>query len=450
MSALAELQQLDWTAIGQETIGHLQALIRLDTTNPPGNEAQAAEYLAEQLSQVGIEPQILAPEPGRASLVARLRGDGSRGPLLLMGHTDVVAAEPDHWSHPPFEAVIADGYLYGRGAVDMKHKLAVDLQIMRLLAELRLPLRRDVIFMAAADEERGGRLGAGWLVEHHAEEIRAEMAINEGGGGAIRLGRHTYYPIQTAEKGTARFTLRARGRPGHASEPHGDNAVVKLARAVAALGEVGNGARVEIVPTARRFLEAVAEDQPEALAEALRRLAGGEEVDLAGAGLDEETVRMLWAMTRNTATPTLLRAGQTINVIPSRAEAGVDGRILPGQTREGFHEQLRRIVPEELEIEFGPGSPPLEGPVDTTFYQALARAIRRHDPEGRPVPFLLNGATDAKHLQRLGTLIYGFMPLRYEPGVMSLAHAHDERISLENVRFAQRVLFDVVTELSAG
>lgn len=444
-------EALDWVAIGQETVEHLRALLCLDTTNPPGKEIIAVEYLADALSGAGIEPLILESEPGRANLVARLKGDDSLPPLLLMSHVDVVTAEPAHWTYPPFAAELRDGYVWGRGAVDMKNMVALELGVMLLLARYRVPLQRDVIFMAAADEERGGFLGAGWLVDHHPETIRAEYAINEGGGFGLRIGSRTYYPIQTGEKGTSRFTLRARGRPGHASEPHADNAVVKLARAVARLGEMGGRLPPRITPTAAAFLRTVAQGQEPALREALTRLVDEPGADLDGLGLEPDTQRMITAMIRNTATPTILQAGQKINVIPSQAEAQVDGRILPGESQESFRLQLEAVLHDpELEIEFGVLTPPLEALMDTPLYHTIARALERHDPEGIPVPFLLNGATDAKHVQRLGTLVYGFCPMRHEDhGVLHLAHAHDERVSVANMHWGLRVLFDVVLGVAA-
>ncbi|MDE3090281.1 MAG: M20/M25/M40 family metallo-hydrolase, partial [Chloroflexota bacterium] len=221
-------------AIRDEATRYLQDLIRIDTTNPPGNETKAAEYLAAVFKREGIEPTILESAPGRGNLVARLKGDGRAAPLLLMVHIDVVPAEADQWTHPPFGGDIADGYLWGRGTLDTKELAAMELMAMLLLKRdtARKPLARDIIFMANADEEAGGRLGAGWMVKEHPDLIRAEYAINAGGGFGLDILGQRFFTCQVAEKGTARFAMRTRGRPGHGSQPHRDNSVLKLADAI--------------------------------------------------------------------------------------------------------------------------------------------------------------------------------------------------------------------------
>src|SRR5579883_364275 len=220
---------IDWEAAGNEVVSHLQDLLRLDTRNPPGNEIRAAQHLSAVLQREGIDSQIIGPSPERASLITRLRGDGSEPPLLLMSHTDVVAVEPEKWSHPPFAAEIADGFLYGRGALDMKNMVIMELMAMLLLKRSGVPLKRDVIYMAEADEETGGHQGAEWVVDHYPELIRAEYGLNEGGGAGMEINGRVYYTVSTAEKGSARFKIRTTGDPGHGSIPHENNAIVKLA-----------------------------------------------------------------------------------------------------------------------------------------------------------------------------------------------------------------------------
>ncbi len=222
----------NWNSIREEAICHLQELIRIDTTNPPGNETAAAEYIAGVFKREGIDSTILESAPGRGNIVARLKGDGRAAPLMLMFHLDVVPVEADKWQHPPFSGDIADGYLWGRGTLDTKELGAMELMTMLLLKREGKLLARDIIFMANADEEAGGHLGAGWMVKEHPDLIQAEYAINEGAGFGVDLLGHRFFTCQTGEKGTARFSLRARGRPGHASQPHPDNAVLKVADAI--------------------------------------------------------------------------------------------------------------------------------------------------------------------------------------------------------------------------
>src|SRR5712692_3504281 len=226
---------INWQEVGEETITHLQDLLRLDTRNPPGNEVRAAGYLHALLKSEGISGEIVGPSRDRGTFIARLTGDGSAPPLLLMSHIDVVAVEPEKWTHGPFSGDIADGFLYGRGALDMKQMVAMEAMTMLLLKRTGVPLKRDVIYMAAADEECGGHAGAGWVVAHCPDLIQAEYALNEGGGSGFEIKGRRYYPVQTAEKGTVRFRLRTYGRPGHGSAPLEENAILLLAALLAKL-----------------------------------------------------------------------------------------------------------------------------------------------------------------------------------------------------------------------
>ncbi|MEO7020239.1 MAG: M20/M25/M40 family metallo-hydrolase, partial [Ktedonobacteraceae bacterium] len=292
---------LDWNAINEEVIMHLRNLLRLDTRNPPGNEILAAHYLRDVLEKEGFECVIVGPSPERASLITRLKGDGSEPPLLLMSHTDVVAVEPDKWSHDPFGAEIADGFLYGRGALDMKNMVTMELMSMLLLKRSGVPLKRDVIYMAEADEETGGQQGAGWVVEHYPELIRAEYALNEGGGSGMEINGQLYYTVQTAEKGSARFKIRTTGTPGHGSVPHNDNAIVKLAELLSKVRDTQPP--THFTATVRGYIEGIASTQPPELAAALRAVLTDEHT--AGAAIDslpisEHLKRSLQAMSRNT------------------------------------------------------------------------------------------------------------------------------------------------------
>jgi len=434
---------LDWTAVQNEAVRHLQSLIRLDTVNPPGNETLAAEYLADILRDEGIEPVILEGAPGRGNLIARLRSTGEAAPLLLMGHTDVVPAEADQWTHPPFAAEIADGYIFGRGAVDMKHMVAMELMVMLLLRRMDVPLRRDVIFMASADEEAGGEWGANWVADHHPALIQAEYALNEGGGFAFEIGETVFYACQTAEKGYARFTLRTRGKPGHASVPHNDNAVVHLAAAIQRLGE--HTLPVHVTTTLRTMFKTIGETQTLEVRTALQTLLDGGGLEPDSLPIREDLRRTFVAMLHNTATPTMLQAGSRVNVIPSLAEAHVDGRIVPYQTRESFRAELEAVLGNQAEIEFLDYGAPLESGPDSPLFEVIRQVMEEAMPDAVLVPYMLTGATDAKHVTRLGTHVYGFSPVLYNPRVehFGLAHGHDERIAVDSMGFGTQILFDV-------
>ncbi len=439
---------LDWAAINDEIVEHLQALIRLDTRNPPGNEVLAATYLRDVLDRAGIESEIVGPSPDRATLVARLRGDGSLPPLLLMSHTDVVAVEPDKWSHDPFAADISDGVLYGRGALDMKHMVAMELQTMLLLKRASVPLRRDVIFMAAADEETGGEQGAGWVATHRPELIGAEYALNEGGGTGFELNGVTYYSIQTAEKGTARFRLRATGTPGHGSQPHGDNAILRLAALLVKLG--ATPLPIHYTATVRGYVEALAAAQPADVAAQLRAVLDPATADAAIDGLpfDESFKRGLRAQIRNTVAPTILAAGAQINVIPSEASASLDGRTLPGWTPERFRAELAAALGEDVALDFLDPSVPLEADPASPLFDTIVAVLRERDPQGVAVPTMMTGATDAKNIAALGIKVYGFAP-GLHPTDWSRIHGHDEQIVVASLQWGVRTLYEVVAQFVA-
>jgi acetylornithine deacetylase/succinyl-diaminopimelate desuccinylase-like protein len=441
--------QPNWDLVGEEVVARLQDLLRLDTRNPPGNETRAAEYLRDALQQEGIDCTIVGPSPDRGTLIARLKGDGSEPPLLLMSHTDVVAVEPDKWTHAPFAAEIADGYLYGRGALDMKNMVAMELMIMLLLKRSGLPLKRDVIFMAEADEEAGGHQGAEWVVTHHPELIEAEYAFNEGGGYGTEINGRRYYTVQTAEKGSARFRLRARGTPGHGSIPHDDNAILKLSALLLKLQEANTP--VHFTDTVRGYISGIAQAQPPEVAQQfLAVLVDEAKADEAIDQLPVEDAfkHELRAMVRNTITPTMLQAGSQINVIPSEAAASLDARILPHWTPERFQQEISAIFGEDAEIEFLDPSIPLEADPVSPLFQVIKDVLKKHDPQATVIPILLTGGTDAKHVSRLGTRVYGFAPELYtsESEIWGGIHGHNERIHVSALTWGTRVLYEVVAQ----
>ena len=440
----------NWNAIRDEVTRYLQDLVRIDTSNPPGNEMQAAEYLASVFKREGIEPTILESAPGRGNIIARLKGDGRAARLLLMAHLDVVPVEADRWEHSPFGAEMVGGYIWGRGTLDTKDLVAAELMVMLLLRRENKKLARDIIFMANADEEAGGRLGAGWIVEKHPDLIRAEYAINEGAGFALDILGRRFFTCQTGEKGTARFTMRTRGRPGHASQPHPDNAVLKLADAIQKIGkaEFPHHATKSI----RDFFEGITAhiDKPYqadmlALLDAKKYGAA-----LKRLPIDDSMRSMFYAMLHNTVTPTMLNAGTKINVIPSVAEARCDARLIPGQTTDDLLRELRAVIGDRVEIAFEDNCMGRESDHKTPLFETIARVLARYEPRAPVLPLLVVGATDARHVTKLGTQVYGFRPMIAPMSELDTVHGHNERVSVENLLFGTRVLYDVVSEFASS
>ena len=445
----SSIGNVNWTEIQKEVVSILQGLLRLDTTNPPGNEIICAEYIADLLRQDGVEPTVLESAPTRGNVVARLKGDGSAPPLLLMGHTDVVPAEPDRWERPPFSGDVVDGVVWGRGATDMKNVVAMELMVLLLVKRLGLPLKRDLIFMATADEEVGGKYGAQFLVNEYPDLIRAEYAINEGGPTSIVFGDTVFFACSTAEKGAARFRLRAKGAPGHASLPHQDNAVLHLAEALVKLGRAR--LPMHVIGTVRGHIEMMARHlPPDQRDNLLRVLSENPDVQaeaIARLPLPDSGKRRMYASLHNTVTPTILSAGSKINVIPGEAEARVDSRILPHQTQADIEAEVRTIVGDKVDIEFYEGvSAGLEANWDSPLFHLIAQVVTEHEPGAVTVPALITGGTDAKSVVQLGTQVLGFIPMRYEgPAMSGLAHNHNERVSVANLLFGTQIYFDVVS-----
>jgi len=442
--------ELPGSGYGQQAVDVLRDLLRMDTTNPPGNEIVCAQYLANLLAPAGIETAVFEPSPRRGSVVARLRTGSRRKPLLLMGHTDVVAVDQDTWQHPPFGGEIHDGFIWGRGATDMKQMVAVSAVIMLALASQKQHLKCDVILAATADEEHGGRMGMGWLAKHHPELIDAACAINEGGGSSFELNDRLYFTCQTAEKGVCRTVWTTAGRGGHGAYPHDGIAPLRLADAIGRLGD-GHIAphAIETMVTAVRTIAA---DRSEHAAQRVVRLLrdGRIEDALRTAGFSSDDVARNRALFYDTASVTGLRAGDptSINVIPPTAQAYVDGRILPGQTRDGFVRLLESRVSDGVDIQVYQEqySPGLESPHNAAIVDTMNQVISERIPGARVVPWQCAGSTDAKHLIDLGVPVYGFVPSKPLPDGLegAGAHASNERIWLEDLQFALEVLYDIV------
>ena len=416
-----------------EVVELLVELIRINTSNPTHAERPAAEWVAEKLDEVGIDSQIIEAAPGRASTIARISGiDASRAPLLIHGHLDVVPAEPAEWSVDPFAGELRGGYVWGRGAVDMKDMDAMTLALVRQWARTGYRPPRDVVLAFVSDEEAGGRQGAHYLVDHHADLFAdCTEAISEVGGFSVSLNESTrLYLIQTAEKGMAWLRLKAKGRPGHGSLVHDDNAVTLLAEAVSRIGR--HEFPVVITDTVRELVESVA------------KIAG---IDLDPDRPDEwvprlgSMARMIGATVRNTANPTMLQAGYKTNVIPSSAEATIDARFLPGE-EDALTKAIDELLGDGVEREYINRDIALETSFDGALVDAMSAALRAEDPDGHPVPYLMSGGTDAKSFSTLGMRCFGFSPLLLPSDLdfTALFHGIDERVPVDGLKFGVRVL----------
>lgn len=446
------LPESEWRSVEQEAVQYLQRLIRIDTTNPPGNEAEACAFLASILERERVPFEILESAPGRANLVCRLKGTGASAPLLLNAHLDVVGVERSRWSHDPFGGELDQGCIWGRGALDMKNMAIMSLVTLLLVNRHHIPLCRDLIFAAVADEEAGGTHGSAWLVEHHPEKVRAEICLGEIGGFSRAIGGRRFYAVQIAEKGICWFRVKAAGEPGHGSAPVWNGAVARIGRAAHLLGTT----RLPFhrTPEGAVFLQTLIKHLPFLQGVLVRAVLNPRFSTFALDHLfpDPSSARSLYALLHNTANPTILRAGEKVNVVPSEAVLDVDGRTLPGQSGEDLLREVREVLGEGYAFEVLFEMPALSGSPNDPVLALMERALRRQDPDAIVAPTMVPGFTDAKHYSRLGVRCFGFSPVRIPEGFpfLDLMHGHDERIPVDGFRFGLRVLFDLVVDLCAG
>ncbi|WP_404961410.1 M20/M25/M40 family metallo-hydrolase [Streptomyces sp. 147326] len=434
-----------WAAQERHLVGLLSALIRLDTSNPPGHEIAVARHLSRELSPLGIAHTVLESAPGRANLVARLPGSGQEPPLMLLGHADVVGTQPDQWSRPPFSGEVADGRVWGRGALDMKGQVAASLLVMQLIAAHRIRLRRDLLLAVTADEEAGSRLGAYWLWENHRSLVEAEFAFNEGGGQRFLTPGGPVYTVQVAEKGSARMRITARGQGGHASVPRSEAAVFTLAEALLRLRAYAPPSVLH--PAARRMLSTLAELHSGPGAQAIERLL--EAPTWAGASslpIDPVLREFVVAGLHNTATPTLLSAGQRQNVVPVEASVVLDGRLLPGQQPEDWVAEVRKAVGDRVEVSLLHGRESRAVHDDPELLRVLGDTVAAHEPGARVLPYINPASTDARAFP--DTKVIGFFPSASDADVMRLIHAPDEHARITDLMFGGKCLLDAVLRLS--
>jgi acetylornithine deacetylase/succinyl-diaminopimelate desuccinylase-like protein len=438
----------DFAKARDEALQILQSLVRLDTSNPPGNETKAAEYLKSILDKEGIAAEVLTLEPGRGNVVARLKGNGSKRPILLMGHTDVVGVERDKWTVDPFAGVIKDGYLFGRGSSDDKDSAAAALEVVVLLHRLKIPLDRDVIYLAEAGEEGTSRVGMGYMVGEHWDKIDAEYALAEGGTASVRDGKVKYVAVAATEKVGRGLRLVARGTSGHGSQPRLDNPIVHLAAAVAKVGAYQAPMRLnEITRTFFQRMAAISSPDEAFLLSHLE--------DPVAGPMAQEILRRTRiqynSMLRTSISPNIIKGGFRSNVIPAEAEATLDVRAVPDENIDAFVAELKRVIDDPaVEIVRGSAGRDVPAPsrLNTEMFRALEKTQAVVYPGAVTIPTMLTGATDLAPLRAKGVQAYGIggPELENEP----MAHGNDERISVEGFGQYVEFIYRAVIEVAAS
>ena len=439
--------------IEQEITDFLADLIRIDTTNPPGNETKAANFLAQYLAKDGFKSEIFESGPSRGSIITRLKGTGEKPSLLLLSHLDVVAANPKEWTVDPFGGIVKDGYVYGRGAIDMKGMIAVEVLTLKLLKRNRVPLKGDVVLAATADEEKGGEEGAGYLVRQHRDKIWCPYVLNEGGGLAIPQKKGNVFPVQTAEKGILWFKVKAKGKPGHGSTPNlADNAILRINKVIDKIASYQP--ETMYVPTLRQFLAENAKFNPE-LNETFSRLLGNpaqsDQILDELAKTDKALAEEIRPRTKTTVTPTIIQGGVKENIIPSECEVVFDCRVLPGQsvtqTLDLIKSLLTDVGMDKLSFEIIQMHDGSESTTQTPLYNAITSVLREFEPNCGVTPSLMTGGTDSRFFRETGSVCYGFHPMRPdEPNdeLEKRMHGIDERITVENLVFGTSVFYETV------
>ncbi|MDH5754189.1 MAG: M20/M25/M40 family metallo-hydrolase [Candidatus Bathyarchaeota archaeon] len=439
--------------IEEEVTNLLSDLIRINTTNPPGNETEAAKYLAETLEKEGFKCELFESTLERGSVITRLKGTGEKPSMLLLSHLDVVAANPQEWSVDPFAGLVKDGFIWGRGALDMKSMTAIEVMVIKLLKRNNVKPKGDIILAATADEEKGGEAGAGWLVRNHPEKIRADRVINEGGGLAIPINGKNIYTIQTAEKGILWLKVKAKGRPGHGPVPGAaDNAILRMNKVVEKLGN--HRSKISLAPTVKQFLSEIAKENKaaqQALSLLLQNPELADQILDQVAQKDKAMAEEIRAMLRMTIAPTIIHGGVKENIIPSECESVFDCRILPGQNPTDALNEIKSLLKdvdlEKLGFEIIQANEPSESSMDTPLYEQIINVLKEFEPNCSVAPILLTGGTDSRFFRKTGCICYGFQPMRADlpyDEILKMIHGIDERISMENLVFGTSVLYNVV------
>lgn len=440
----ADAPRIDWEAVTEEATTLLSEFIRIDTSNPPGREAAACEWLATVFRREGLDEIAFYDASdssehgeGRMNMTVRMRGDGSKRPLILLNHTDVVPVERQYWNFEPFSGAVVDGVIYGRGALDMKSMGIMELLAMLIIKRHHIPHTRDIVYMALADEEAGGRWGIEWVERTHPELLDAEYVINEGGwGGAEVFGtRRPSFNCSISEKGPLWLKLVAEGFPGHGSVPHSDNALERLVRALQRIQDWSRP--VNVIPELREYFDRLYR----------ARILEGDNDAAAMERLADANI-LARAILTNTISTTTAHSGMKHNVIPAIAEATLDCRLLPGTDPDAFTQQVRDVIDDaKVRVETVFESSTLASPHDTELFGLIEDVIHEHMEEALVLPSVSSGFTDSRIFRKHGITSYGFIPILLEPQEAMTIHGHNERITVDNMRLGTQILFETVRRL---
>jgi acetylornithine deacetylase/succinyl-diaminopimelate desuccinylase-like protein len=436
----------------QQAVSYLQELIRINTSNPPGNEKLAIDFIASILDEEKIDYTIVGKDPNRPNLVAKIPGDGSLKPLLLTSHVDVVLANPDEWKYPPFSGEIHEDCIWGRGAIDMKQMTIMELICFVFIHQQKIPLKRDLILACVSDEEAGCEYGSQYLVENHPELIQAEYALNEVGGFSLYQNEQTFYPIGVAEKGVCWLKINLKGQAGHGSIPHDDQAIVKLSKIISELDQ--KFLSYSLAHSMKGFIDGLASSFKFPQSKILKSLKNSSLANFLFQNIlpKNKQTKSFYALLHNTATVTKINAGKKINVIPSKAELEIDGRIIPGHTVNSFLKDLKGILGENIDLEIIKAWDPVEVTENSDLYNQICTSLKKYDPKAITIPYLIPGFTDAAWYSKLGIKTYGFAPVKLPPDIVfsDLFHGPNERIPVEGFLFGIDVFYDVIYEFCRG
>jgi len=437
---------MDWNQLLKEATHYFQEYIRIETVNPPGNEIEGARFFKKIFEAEAIPCQIYEPSPGRGNLLATLKGDGSKRPILLLSHIDVVPVEKEGWEVLPFAGVIKDGYLYGRGTLDCKSLGIIEMMALLILKRQGVKLKRDILFFATADEETGGRWGVQWAMENIPSLRESEYGLNEGGHIILNEnGTADHYAISNGQKVIFHLKLKTRGTPGHGSMPHPDNPNVKLIHGLEALTKWETP--FHIIPTVKEYFYKMASKQSSYERGFFEDIEKGLNDPSFSIWLTSNPIYN--AILRDTISLTMLQGGSKANVIPSESTATLDCRLIPGTNKEEFLKEIKRRLGDEIEVEVISESDSLPpSPLDTDLYQAIEKFASENDPGCPVVPFLLPGATDSRFLRESEIITYDFCPFRLTEKELMRVHGNNERIDLENLRFGTKMLVEIIKEIA--
>jgi acetylornithine deacetylase/succinyl-diaminopimelate desuccinylase-like protein len=437
---------MDWDKLSEEATHYLQKYVRIQTVNPPGNELEGAKFFEKIFERESIPYQIFEPSPGRGSILATLKGNGRKKPILLLSHIDVVPAERGRWQVDPFAGAVKDGYLYGRGTLDDKFMGIIEMMAVLILKREGFPLRRDILFFATADEETGGGLGVKWGMENILALRESEFALNEGGFVLINeAGVAERYEISSGQKVIFQLQLKTEGTSGHASMPTSDNPNVKLLRALE--GVTKWETPFKVLPMVKEYFSKIApnqspEDKPfyEDIEKGLKNPAFAKKL----------TSHPIYnAMVRDTVVLTVLQGGSKANVIPSESSATFDCRLIPGTSKEDFLHEIKRRLGEGVEIKaLAESQSILPSPLNTDLYKAIQKVATQNDPGCPVVPLLLPGATDSRFLRDKGVIAYDFCPYRLTEKDLLRVHGNNERVALDNLKFGMKMMVEILQEIS--